>query len=29
MGGNLHQCRHYSKFLAFQIKGIEEGLIER
>jgi putative flavoprotein involved in K+ transport len=27
MGGNLHQCRHYSKFLAFQIKGIEEGLI--
>jgi putative flavoprotein involved in K+ transport len=28
MGGNLHQCRHYSKFLAFQIKGIEEGLLK-
>jgi putative flavoprotein involved in K+ transport len=27
MGGNLHQCRHYSKFLALQIKGIEEGLL--
>jgi len=28
MGGNLHQCRHYSKFLAFQIKGVEEGLLD-
>jgi putative flavoprotein involved in K+ transport len=28
MGGNLHQCRHYSKFLALQIKGIQEGLLE-
>jgi len=28
MGGNLHQCRHYSKFLALQIKGIEAGLID-
>jgi cation diffusion facilitator CzcD-associated flavoprotein CzcO len=29
MGGNLHQCRHYSKFLALQIKAVEEGLIAR
>jgi len=28
MGGNLHQCRHYSKFLAFQIKAVEAGLLE-
>ena len=28
MGGNLHQARHYSKFLALQIKAIEEGLID-
>lgn len=27
MGGNLHQCRHYSKFLALQIKAKEEGLL--
>lgn len=27
MGGNLHQSRHYSKFLALQIKAIEEGLV--
>ena len=27
MGGNLHQCRHYSKFLAFQIKAIEERML--
>jgi putative flavoprotein involved in K+ transport len=27
MGGNLHQCRHYSKFLAMQIKAIEEGVL--
>jgi hypothetical protein len=26
MGGNLHQSRHYSKFLALQITAIEEGL---
>ncbi len=26
MGGNLHQSRHYSKFLALQIKATEEGL---
>jgi cation diffusion facilitator CzcD-associated flavoprotein CzcO len=29
MGGNLHQCRHYSKFLAVQIKAIQEGLLPR
>ena len=29
MGGNLHQSRHYSKFLALQIKAIEEGLVGR
>lgn len=27
MGGNLHQSRHYSQFLALQIKAAEEGLI--
>ncbi len=27
MGGNLQQARTYSKFLALQIKAIEEGLI--
>ncbi|MDV6280812.1 NAD(P)/FAD-dependent oxidoreductase [Rhodococcus jostii] len=26
MAGNLHQSRHYSKYLAFQIKAQEEGL---
>ena len=26
MGGNLALCRIYSKFLALQIKAIEEGL---
>lgn len=26
MGGNLAMCRVYSKFLALQIKAIEEGL---
>ncbi len=26
MGGNLHQCRHYSRFLALQIKAREEGI---
>ncbi|MEQ8799443.1 MAG: NAD(P)/FAD-dependent oxidoreductase [Salinisphaeraceae bacterium] len=26
MGGNLHQSRHYSKFLALQIKAREEGI---
>ena len=26
MGGNLQQCRYFSKFLALQIKAIEEGL---
>jgi cation diffusion facilitator CzcD-associated flavoprotein CzcO len=26
MGGNLHQCRHYSRFLALQIKAAVEGL---
>jgi putative flavoprotein involved in K+ transport len=29
MGGNLNQARHYSMFLALQIKAIEEGLIPR
>lgn len=29
MGGNLHQSRHYSKFLALKIKAIEEGLLAR
>lgn len=29
MGGNLHQSRHYSKFLALRIKAIEEGLLHR
>ena len=29
MGGNLQQARTYSKFLALQIKAIEEGLIPR
>ena len=28
MGGNLQQCRFYSKFLALRIKAIEEKLIE-
>jgi hypothetical protein len=28
MGGNLHQCRHYSKVMALQIKAIEEDLVE-
>jgi putative flavoprotein involved in K+ transport len=28
MGGNLHQCRHYSKALALQIKAIEEDLLD-
>lgn len=28
MGGNLHQARHYSSFLALQIKAAEEGLID-
>ncbi len=27
MGGNLQQCRFYSKFLALRIKAIEEGMI--
>lgn len=26
MGGNLALCRYYSKLLALQIKGLEEGL---
>ena len=26
MGGNLQQCCYFSKFLALQIKAIEEGL---
>jgi putative flavoprotein involved in K+ transport len=25
-GGNLHQSRHYSQFLAFQLKARMEGL---
>jgi hypothetical protein len=25
-GGNLAMCRYYSKLLALQIKGLEEGL---
>ena len=29
MGGNLQQARTYSKFLALQIKAIEEGVIPR
>ncbi|MFN2568517.1 MAG: flavin-containing monooxygenase [Candidatus Dormibacteria bacterium] len=29
MGGNLQQARTYSKFLALQIKAIEEGIIPR
>ncbi len=29
MGGNLHQSRHYSKFLALQIKALEEGIRTR
>ncbi|MBA2415676.1 MAG: NAD(P)/FAD-dependent oxidoreductase [Geodermatophilaceae bacterium] len=29
MGGNLHQSRHYSKFLALKIKAIEEDLPTR
>jgi cation diffusion facilitator CzcD-associated flavoprotein CzcO len=29
MGGNLQQARTYSKFLALQIKAIEEGMIPR
>jgi thioredoxin reductase len=28
MGGNLALCRYYSRILALQIKGIEEGLVE-
>jgi putative flavoprotein involved in K+ transport len=27
MGGSLQQCRPYSKYLALQIKGCQEGLI--
>lgn len=27
-GGNLALCRYYSKLLAFQIKGLEEGLYQ-
>ena len=27
MGGSLAQCRIYSKYLALQIKALEEGLI--
>jgi putative flavoprotein involved in K+ transport len=29
MGGNLNQARHYSQFLALQIKAIEEGILPR
>jgi putative flavoprotein involved in K+ transport len=29
MGGNLNQARHYSTFLALQIKAIEEGFLPR
>ncbi|MGI8694154.1 MAG: flavin-containing monooxygenase [Geodermatophilaceae bacterium] len=29
MGGNLHQSRHYSKFLALKIKALEEGQLAR
>jgi putative flavoprotein involved in K+ transport len=29
MGGNLNQARHYSMFLALQIKAIEAGLLPR
>ncbi len=29
MGGNLHQSRHYSKFLALKIKALEEGHVAR
>jgi putative flavoprotein involved in K+ transport len=27
MGGSLQQCRPYSKYLALQIKGAQEGLV--
>ena len=27
-GGNLAMCRYYSRLLALQIKGLEEGLYE-
>ena len=27
MGGSLQQCRPYSKYLALQIKGCQEGLL--
>ena len=27
MGGSLQQCRPYSKYLALQIKGGQEGLV--
>jgi putative flavoprotein involved in K+ transport len=29
MGGSLQQCRPYSKYLALQIKGSQEGLVPR
>ena len=29
MGGSLQQCRPYSKYLALQIKGCQEGLVPR
>jgi hypothetical protein len=29
MAGGLPQCRVYSKYLALQIKAIEEGLLPR
>lgn len=29
MGGSLQQCRPYSKYLALQIKGCQEGLLPR
>ena len=29
MAGSLAQCRIYSKYLALQIKAIEEGLVRR
>jgi hypothetical protein len=28
MAGSLAQCRIYSKYLALQIKAVEEGIIE-
>ena len=26
MGGNLHQCRHYSLYLALQLKARQVGI---